>query len=639
MLRAKVEAMGGTVADLRAGVAFAAAKTTVRTMRERLSKGEVSWSPDLERVISLKRREQPDLELFGQALTKILKKPEGTQTLRDLQAWVLAEMPQTRGGIGLLQTGAGKTLLGMLMPMVWPHIEENGELRPPRCLLLIPSDLRAQFESDWERYGKHWHLPNLAGGRFFTPGRPVLHVVSYSEFQTAKNSALVDQINPDLVMADECSALRNFETARVRRMKRFFAEHTNAFFCGWDATITSDSLEDYWHLLVWSLGPGSPVPVVETEIRRWARAIDPERYEDGYWMPGALMRLCEAGESVRSGFRRRLVSTPGVVPSADKILAIPLKFKERRPPKMPDVLIEHLKVLRRPKKDGGWKRPDGELFTMSTQVVACARQLSQGVWLYWAYPRGEPREMIDDWFSKRQSWNRELRSVLDQPRVHMDSPKLCENAAKRWYDGGCPSCARGPLEDHAVFCTVKEDHPLWDSYTYPAWRAVKDTVKHEERVKWESDWLLQDAAQWAAETPGIVWVDHPAFGHKLSQMTGLKYYGGGDGASEEIAEEYAEEKGRSSKSIICSMSANKRGKNFQHGFSRNLFVSLPSSNDVIEQVLGRTYRSGQTADCVTCDYYLHVPELESSLEKARERAAYMAETTGNPQKLLYGVWE
>ncbi len=622
--------------------------TKKMTLYERMSNGAVEWTPEFERIKALPRRPQNDVEAWevwadelegtghplagevrsgvagiARALTAKLKKPEGTQALREVQALLLWEATQVGGVIGCVGTGAGKTLAGMLMPMAMPNCK--------RAVLLLPPDLRAQFAHEWEEvYGKHWVLPNLAGGRYFVPGRPVLHVIAYSELSQTKSSALLDQVNPDLVIGDEISSLRNFGRARVTRFQQFFLTHPHARFCGWDATLVADSVENFWHLLATALGVGSPVPVVHKDVKKWARALDPEATdrEEGYFLPGVLQEFCEPGESVRSGFRRRLVGTWGVVATEENALGIPLIFQERRPPPMPENVKHHLAVLRRKTSEGGWKRPDGEELRTPVEVAAVAKQLAQGMWLFWRFPRGEPREVIDLWFERRQIWNRELRAVLQAPRVHMDSPKLCENAAERWYKGGCTGCARGPREEHELGCRDIVNHPLWPSYTYMMWKAVEDTVEHVTAVKWESDWLLQDAAAWAREAPGIVWVDHPEFGHRLERMTGFRYYGGGDEASKEII------KADGSKSIICSVASNRRGKNLQ-AFNRCLIVSFPSSNDTVEQAVGRVYREGQLASSVVCNYYLHTKELTHSFDTATARAAFVKETIGTAQKLCY----
>jgi len=613
------------------------------SLKERFARGTVEWSKDFERVMALPRRPRNDpeewqvwadeLEAAGsplaaqvrggvdgivRELTQRLKKPRGTQTLREVQALLLWEAPLVGGVLGGCATGSGKTLVGMLMPQVMSNCS--------RAVLLLPPDLRPQFFADWESYGKHWQLPNLAGGKWFTPGLPVLHVVAYSELSHAKSSNLLEQINPDLVMGDEIDALRN-DTARVRRFKRFFAEHPDTRFCGWSATLVSDSIENIWHLLGMALDVGSPVPLEHSEVLKWARAIDPSSRE-GYFMPGVLQQLCAAGESIRSGFQRRLVGTPGVICTEENALGIPLVFRERKVI-APKVIADHLKVLRRKSDDGGWKRPDGEELRTPVEVAACARQLAEGFYLFWRYPHGEPAKVIDLWFDRRQAWNRELRAVLQNPQVHMDSPRLCENAAERYYRGGCPGCSRGPRGEHEIDCREKATHPLWPSYTWAPWIEVENTVYHVTEAKWESDWLLEDAAAWAREAPGIIWVDHPEFGHRLAKMTGLIYYGAGKEAHQGMLNVDGAE------SIICSINSHKKGKNLQ-AFSRNLIVSFPASNDILEQAIGRSYRSGQSAAEVTVDYYLHTSELEGALDTAKSRARFVFETMGTAAKLVYG---
>ncbi len=600
----------------------------VKSLRERFAQGTVEDSPDLQRVLALPRRPKPEddeMEAIINTMTFRLKKPKGTQTLREHQAWTLWEGPQAGGVVAPLSTGTGKTLIGMLMPMVVPSPDPK---RPLRAVLFLPPDLRAQFAHDWEVYGQHWKLPNLAGGKFFDPGLPILHVIAYSEISSPKSSALLERIRPDIFIADEVGALRNFKAARVIRFLNYIASYPDSKLFCWDASMLSDEVQDIWHFLGIAFDDRSPMPLDEAEMRRWASALNPSS-DEGYFMPGELMRLCKHGETARSGFRRRLIDTQGFIATEENALGIPLIFNERRPPPMPEKIKDFLKILRRKPADGGWKRPDGEELRQMTEVVACAKQLASGFYMRWRFPRQEKKEVIDEWFLKRQSWNRELRAVLTDPQMHMDSPKLCENAAERWFLGGCTGCARGPRENHESTCHEVEAHPLWPAQTYLSWKAVEKSVVHVTETVWESDWILEDAAAWSKESPGIVWVDHPAFGHRLEKLTGFRYYGGGDEAAEEIL------KVDGSQSIICSMAANKRGKNLQ-ALNRNLIVSFPASNDMLEQVLGRTYRSMQTAAQVTCDYLLHTPELQDAFEKARGRAKFVKETLGTDQKLVFG---
>jgi hypothetical protein len=610
-----------------------ATQTTFRSLKERFAAGEVEWSPDLQRVLDLPRRKKPEgdeLQALINAMTAVLKKPGGTQTLRGVQAWALWEAPQVGGLLAPLATGAGKTLIGMLMPMVWPWVTRtDGTRRPVRAVLLIPPDLREQFEHDWEFYGEHWELPNLAGGKTFDKNKPVLHVVAYSELSHESSSALLEQIDPDLVMGDEISSLKNFGTSRTLRMRRLFGDHPEKQFCGWDATLISTSIENFWHLLLWALDVGAPVPLEESEMKKWASALDPQGFGERF-LPGELQQLCEPGEKPRTGFQRRLVNTKGIVFTEDNELGIPLYFTKRLAPPLPDNVKHYLTQLRKKPESGGWTRPDGEVLRDMTEVTAVAKQLALGCFMYWRYLTGTD-EQIEEWFNRRQAWNRDVRSQVSRGEQYLDSPRLCEAAAERWYDGGCPGCNRGPLELHEASCGVQQAHPLWDSYAFPYWRRVEPTVTYVSETEWVSDWLLNDTAAWMMELPGIVWVEHPEFGERLSKMTGAPFFGGGKDSNREILKEDG------SRSIICSVKANERGKNLQ-AFNRNLITTFPSSNKTIEQVVGRSYREGQKAPRVDVHYYLHTAELQNSLETAKELAAGVHELMGQAQKMVYGVW-
>jgi hypothetical protein len=590
-----------------------------------MSKGSVEWSADLERIMALPRRVKPNLAILAAGMTAYLRKPEGTQCLRGIQAWALAEMVQCNGLLAPVSVGGGKTILGLLAPMVMPNC---------KCaVLLVPPSLRAQLLlRDWDFYDKHWNLPTLGGSghkNMHRDGRPVLHVVAYSELSSPKSTVLLNQLNPDLILADECHRLKSYMSARGSRFINYFETHPDTRFCGWSGTITTKSIKDYAHLLQIALDLGSPAPHESSEVEKWSMALDPSEY---HFEPGELSKLCLPGENVRSGYRRRLVDTPGVVASGGSELGTSLVFYERKAPPIPDEVTQHLRNLRRAPEMGGWRRPDDEELPDILRVQACARELAQGMYMRWRFPKNEPLSVRAHWFARRQEFNRDLREKLKHPAPHLDSPLLCIKAAIRWYDGGCPECHRKAKEPHADDCAGAESRPLWNSYCWPAWRDAKDTVVHESEVVWVSDYLMKDATEWAKEKPGIVWVEHPAVGEMISKLSGFRYYGGGDQASIDILKEDGK------RSIICSIRARSEGLNLQHAFWRNLFVAPPADNGLIEQAVGRTHRPGQVEDEVVSEYYGHTSEMSDALDKARSRAEYVQQTTGSAQKLMCATW-
>lgn len=592
------------------------------SLRERLSNGEVEWSEDFARILALPRRLKPNVDALVVELTTKLKRPEGTMTLRPIQAWALYEAPLANGAVCPVSIGGGKTLTSMLMPMVMPHCE--------RAVLLIPPDLRAQFALDWKRYGQHWKLPNLVDGDSFVPGRPALHVLAYSELSHKKGTDYLERVNADLIIADECQALSNVESARGGRFFEYFPSRPWARFVAMSASITADSLGDFAHLMVVALGGNAPAPVAQKTMKEWASALDPTTDEP--LEPGVLRQFCTPGEDTRSGIRRRLVDTLGVVASSEDAFGVPLVFRERVPPPMPLAVAEAYKKLKiKDPETGTFPRPDGEPLEDQLEVVACARSLSVGLYLRWVFPRGEPRELIDAWYQVRTAWNRELRAQLQNDRkVFMDSPGLCEDAAIRYYDGGCVGCERGPKQPHVAGCKLVVQQPLWDPYSYPAWREIRDLVYYESEAVWMDDWIARDAVEWMKEHTGIVWTEHPELGERISALSGCPYFGAGD-------DDILKEKGN--RSIVASIDSHGKGKNLQGPFSKNLIVQPPASAETWEQCVGRTHRPGQTAAEVGVWYYAHAVELENALEKAQERAKYIEDILGSAQKLRYGKWE
>lgn len=586
--------------------------------------GAVEWSPDLKRILELPRRPKPDLDVLVAEMTAKLKRPDGNQTLRPHQAWCLWEFPQIGGGMAALAVGKGKTLIAMLLAMVMPGCRV--------AILFMPPNLIPQFHKEWAEYSAHWKMPNLAGGSTFIPGRPVLHVMPYTKLSDPRSPELLKSINPTHIFGDEGHNWKLKSSVRTRRLLKFCATNVDVSLVLLSGSFTSNSVRNYTHLSALTLGPGSPVPIDNSAVDQWSKALDPDD-RGGYLAPGELKRLCEGDEDIRSGYRRRRVDTPGFIATEANEIASSIVFYERRAPEMGLQLAQALKDIRRHPNAGGWKRPDGEILADGLAVSACISQLATGFFYYWHFPRGESLEVRKNWFDRRQDWNREVRARVMRSDAFMDSYALCERAAKRWFFGGCTGCQRGPLEEHADDCSKEYEQPLWESDTYLEWMNTKNTVVYEKRATWLDDYLLKDALEWMKK-PGIVWIEHVAFGHRLADLSGAPYYGEGEKAAREVLQE----QDRGDRSVIFSFKARHQGLNMQKAFHRNLLINFQSDELIMEQSMGRTHRDGQKADEVEVSYYAHTPELRHDIQVAKNRAKFIFETDGTARKLCYGSW-
>lgn len=498
-------------------------------------------------------------------LTNALRTPNGTMSLLYDQALALVEWAKNGALAGLLPVGAGKTLIAALAPCFFPGV----------AVLLVPAELRAKTLAELEEYRQHWRIPTT------------LRVLSYESIQTIRGATVLQEIAPRIVICDEAQALRRIGAARTRRFVRYVGEHAPRLML-LSGSLARRSIMDYHHLFALCFGGQSPLPMSRTTAEHWAAALDAGVNDTQRVFPGALLRWCLPTERCqpplvagRIGYRRRLEATPGVLLNAKTPVNASLTVSQR-PLQVPMGITEAIQGIL-----STWETPNGDILQYAPDVHRHIKELLCGFWYRW-----DPAPP-EDWLEARRDWHRFVRGILAQQRHDIDSPKQVENAF--------PS------------------HPA-----LRAWQRVMDTYTINQVPVWVDDFLVNNAANWL-QKEGIAWVSHIAVGQRLSKVTGLRYFGGGNDASRDILTVRG--------SIIASVSAHKTGKNLQR-YHRNLILSPPSSGDAWEQLLGRTHRLGQTATNVEAEVYLHHQVLARSMHRALEDAQFLQETSGAPQRLL-----
>lgn len=581
----------------------------------------VGVSADFERIRLLSERPWNyfQREEFVDAATETLRTPEGTMRLRPVQAAALIEAQRVvemgaKGTANLMGVGSGKALVSMLLGTV---------LNSQKCVLLVPPSLVEQTTRVYNQMRKHWQV--MPSHQFF--------IVSYSTLSSPKNGDILERIKPDLIIADEASALKNRSAARTKRVLR----HLHLFkpkFCILSGTLTTRSLKDFQHLMEKVFGDLSPVPSHWPTLGEWCEALDSNVHESQRRPPGALLKFrneesqveedraleqSDTGalsqhEIARIAFRTRLVSTLGVVATAADRLGTSLVFS-KRPLELSPKVQHAMNLLQET-----WERPDGEAFSDVLELAAVERELSCGFWYRWVWPKDkEGRDIVDnEWLDARKNWNKAVRTRLTHAGPGIDSPLLVFNAAMRSYNDRHGQRARDGL-------------PRFEHEAFEPWLKVKDRPVPETVPVWVDEYfMVDDAVAWGREKPGIIWYAHSAVGEKIAARGGFPHYGPGKKASEQILDETG------NRTIVVSMNAHSEGKNLQTAFWRNLFTTPFASGKLAEQVIGRTHRPGQPEDEVTVDIYLHTQSFQRSWASAMRDAHYMQTLLG-PQKLVYGT--
>lgn len=562
---------------------------------------------EFERIWKLPRRDWERLSEDGylEKLSEHLRAPGGTMTLRPAQVATLTEAHDFGGCLGQIGLGEGKTLITALLPTI---------LDVERPVLLAPAKLRDKTARDFQKLRAHWMI------------HPKIEFISYEQLGRDQYKQLLFDIGPDLIMCDEVQKLKNMQAGVTKRVRRYMRKHSDTMFVGLSGTITKRSLHDYWHLLMWALGPDlMPVPSIHPEMKLWALAVDEKVDDERRVAPGSLLLFghdvphealahCESERErnltqARLGLQLRLGKTPGFIMTRDVSVSSGITLELVRPPRS-EAIEEALRDLR-----VSGQTYNGEVLVDQMDVWRVSRQYGCGFYYIWDPPAPT------DWRIARRDYNRFVRQELATSRT-IDTPLQVQLAIER-----------GELTDS--FEIEHPEHPdrkvsVTPQWLLERWLAVRPSFVPKTRAEWIDDSYMRFIVRkyLVGAPPTLVWVEHRAVGHMLSKLSGAPF----------CHQNARTEDGRfiedlTGQHVICSIASCGEGLNLQ-AWSRNFIVSCPPAGPTYEQLIGRTHRQGQEADVVELLMLRSCPEQEEGLAQAMRDARYAHETMGQSQRLL-----
>lgn len=540
-----------------------------------LVRSTVRRSVDFERISNLPRRRWTAEQMDSCAAwyTSKLRNPGGTMSLRPLQAVALHETASVGGLLGPLRVGAGKTLYSLLAPKV---------LNAVRPVLLLPAALIEKTKRELGLLMVHWAIPRN------------IQLQSYEMLSRVSAARFLEIARPDVIIADEAHRLKNHRAGVTRRVARYMHDNPQTRFVAISGTLIKDDISNFAHLARWALKSSAPVPLDEGELMEWSQCLGKQSNPLVQLNPGPLLHLAapedigpadDALDVARKGFRRRLLDTPGVVSSGNEQVSCSL-YVRAVDYSVNDATESNFRKLR-----ADWETPDGWALSQAVDIWRHARELALGFHYVW-----DPRPP-EEWLNARRTWAAFVREVIGSSKS---------------------------LDTELQVSQAHSTAPEWR-----VWERVRPTFQIQPKAIWHDNSALELCGKWALKDPGIVWVEHAFFGHELSRLTGLQYYGeqGLNASGQPI------ERADPRQSVIASARANSTGRNLQAWY-RNLITSPPAGAPSWEQMIGRTHRDGQAADAVEVDTLLGCREHWEALERATEAARMTELTIGHSQKLL-----
>lgn len=581
-----------------------------RSLPKPLTFPEVPHSEELARIAALPRRPQlppgglntPEgaayCEEFSAMFARVPKGHPLRFLFRPVQAWALSEVAETGGLFAPIPVGEGKTAITYMAPTM---------VQASRPLLLIPASLREKTRRDFQA---------LSGQLFGTdPG--AYRIESYQKLSTMASAKLLQDYRPDLVVADECQHLRNPRAAATRRLRRYMDENPAARFIGLSGTVTKRSILDYYLLVGWALRQTSPVPRTWMDCAPWANCVDEKPAMGRRVLPGELKQLAtnpgqymalvsavgeERTRAARAVYRQRLSETKGVVAihsTTSNALTITQLDETANPLDTVDGLNDIWAKFR-----NEWELPDGQMLTDALEVSRHARELALGFYYRWT------KQPPDLWRDARKLWSKFVRTTLKHSK-HLDTEAQVIHAIKARSFGD------------------------WElgSTTLDAWRKVQPQFVPVTEPAWLSELPGKYCARWLSAHPfGICWTEHESFGGYVARLARLPFYGeqGRDSVGRRIEDHPP------GVPFVASMRANGTGRNLQ-AWRDNLLTAPPFTGAQLEQLLGRTHRTGQTAETVTVELLINCWEHVNTFWKSVRDCEYTEGTTGVPQKVSSAV--
>ena len=532
-------------------------------------------------------------------VTNWLKTPEGTMRANAIQAWACVEAYNNSYLVGEVGTGMGKFGITHLLPTV---------LGAQRTLIFVPAKLKNQTFDQWKVWSKHWRVPPLFGADDTVPAPdgPCVRVMSYESLSHINWASYIEEYDPDLIECDEAHLLAHLSSGRSKRMFRFLKRKRAVG--GFDAvrfiplsgSMRRRSYKECAHIYEAAMGHNSPLPTDYVQLEQWAGALDEGVRGDDRYGAGALLQFLPEGQqptldAIRSGVRRRVVETPGVIATSEKAIGIPIIVQARQV-QVPEKVKAAMLRLKR-----FWELPDGTPVDAGLTHWARMQQLDNG--FVYRYKVPPPLE----WTEARRAWNQFVKDRMEHPgKMSLDTPLMVWNAAEAGHFGPVPEMDR--------------------------WKAVKDTFVPETVPEWIDDFLIRDAEEWAIKEGGIVWVSHISAVEGVDEeaeiggrFKKIPFFGAG---TEKFVKAH---KGP----CALSLGSHGTGANYLTKYHKAVFLSMPSSGTALQQGIARLHRIGQLADLVEIQFYLNSRASLNALKTCISNARFQESTSGNPQSILH----
>lgn len=604
------------------------------------------------------------------------------------QASAVAAYMTEGGGFFPIGVGWGKTGISlMIAERAWKKgIKKMVIMLEPGCLSqLVQTDIPM-----WRRLTSISVPFIVLGGKqpkerrlYYESGRKGCYIIPYSLLSTRDTMDMLEAIDPDLVITDECHNLKDRKTARTKRWMAMM-NYRERELVAMSGTITSKSIEDYRHLIDLALKDGSPLPRSAAMAHGWGRVLDSgsvitDQHQAGPLQPlvtwanerrieqrraepdpakrDQIQHLRLTVSDLREAFTNRMQSAPGVVSSPDSEIKSSVSIEgvnEKGQPWSDEGKFWEAREgwadldghMRRVKDE--WQTPNGDEIEHSIHTFKWMVELGSGFYNELVWPTPEQvmehssltevgaRGAIADAqgaHALQQSYHKELRQFFEDSPPGMDTPMSV-----------------------ALHINQRpQDLPMELVVKYRLWKCAEDEAKQASGFLVERlsnairvcDFKIQRAVKWAAHAmsnhgSAIVWVHNREMGKWMVdalKAAKIPVIACPAGANDAIQGLFNPDTGTADAVAVASIRSHGTGKNLQRAGAQ-LFLQWPRDAKQAEQTLGRVHRNGveKFTDHVTISTMNVLPYDHVLFGACLVDAVYQHQT-GSRRKMVYATYD
>ncbi len=557
------------------------------------------------------------------------------------------------GGLfGYIKVGGGKALISFACAFAG----YRKGLR--KIILLIPPKLTQQTVEKvvpWLRRQMAVNLPIhvIAGVKDrkkrlkVSQEKSGIFIVAWSQLSIADTDELIQNISPELIIADEAHNLSNKTSSRYKRINRWMVEHPETEFVALSGTMGKKSLMDYYHLMRWSLKDNAPMPDTEKECGNWAGIIDttfseftPSRILDPLvnWAKRNGQDVDRDIAGYRKAYNYRLVTASGVVFAVgedDLGASITFINEEVNVPSDYEGMAE-LNRLRSQLHDMDTS-PDGDIIDFAIHKFRYDFELTAGFYNSLTWPE------VDILAKRKEISKSDAKELLERSQDYHRASQDYHRVCRKWLQ----DCACEGLDTPLLLGNSMLHHgpeKVGDDL-YNAW-ITRRNFDFEGRIDRDSkpvrvcDYKIYAVLRWVQNLPKrrggvIIWYQRNDIGRWCFEI--LQRHGVDVvlcDATKKGSEAMNNDRYHKNKVMIASITAYKEGINAQQ-VEYQYFLQPPREAHYWEQSIGRNHRTGTPYDELTYTTNF-TSKFDHTMFSAVLCDALFQHQAGSPHKLIYG---